>query len=144
MPGFVFELLVPLENGGLCVLDASGPQSVGRAVTVLRQQSSVDNTQAIALVETLEREIALINGFGGVLSKVRWMNERPLGGMRSNEEHLQALQKIKQESSEEGSKQRIGGQGTVLEWMLERMDKGMTALLQEAKRQDVAAEFSVI
>ncbi|OAQ27892.1 hypothetical protein K457DRAFT_20894 [Linnemannia elongata AG-77] len=62
MPGFVFELLVPLENGGPCVLDVSGPQSVGRAVTVLRQQSSVDNTQAIALVENLEREIALING----------------------------------------------------------------------------------
>lgn len=83
------------------------------------------------------------DGFG-VLSKVRWMKERPLGGMRPNEEYLQALQKFKQESSEEGSEQWVGGRGTVLEWMLERMDEGMTALLQEAKRQDVAAVFSVI
>lgn len=62
MPGFEFDLSVLLENGGPCALDVRDPQSVAEAVKVLREHSSLDNTQALALVETLGREVALING----------------------------------------------------------------------------------
>ncbi|KAF9548776.1 hypothetical protein EC957_005710 [Mortierella hygrophila] len=62
MPGFKFDLSVLLENGGLCTLDVRDPQSVNQAVTVLRERSSLNNTQALALVETLGREVALISG----------------------------------------------------------------------------------
>ncbi|KAG9064778.1 hypothetical protein KI688_003037 [Linnemannia hyalina] len=62
MPGFKFDLSVLLENGGLCTLDVRDPQSVDQAVTVLRECSSLDNAQALALVETLGREVALISG----------------------------------------------------------------------------------
>ncbi|KAF9140837.1 hypothetical protein BGX30_005908 [Mortierella sp. GBA39] len=62
MPGFKFDLSVLLEKGGRCALDVRDPQSVDQAVALLRERSSLDNTQALALVETLGREIALISG----------------------------------------------------------------------------------
>ncbi|KAG0071814.1 hypothetical protein BGZ89_009347 [Linnemannia elongata] len=65
MPGFEFDLSVLLENGGHCALDVRDPQSVDQAVKVLRERSSLDNSQALALVETLGREIALISGASG-------------------------------------------------------------------------------
>ncbi|KAG0278677.1 hypothetical protein BGZ95_003405 [Linnemannia exigua] len=61
-PKFKFDLSVLLRNGGICQLDVRDKSSVDRAVTVLREHSSLDNTQGLALVEALGREIALING----------------------------------------------------------------------------------
>ncbi|KAF9147227.1 hypothetical protein BG015_011158, partial [Linnemannia schmuckeri] len=62
MPEFEFDLSVLLLNGGVCKLNVGDPESVHRAVTVLRERSSLDSAQALTLVETLGREIALISG----------------------------------------------------------------------------------
>ncbi|KAK3841780.1 MAG: hypothetical protein J3R72DRAFT_444324 [Linnemannia gamsii] len=61
-PGFKFDLSVLLENGATCDLNVRGKLSADRALTVLREHSSLDDTQASALVETLGRELALISG----------------------------------------------------------------------------------
>ncbi|KAG0374708.1 hypothetical protein BGX24_010063 [Mortierella sp. AD032] len=61
-PGFKFDLSVLLENGATCDLNVGDKLSADRALTVLREHSSLDGTQASALVETLGRELALISG----------------------------------------------------------------------------------
>ncbi|KAF8943514.1 hypothetical protein BGZ47_005375 [Haplosporangium gracile] len=62
MPEFEFDLSVLLLDENVCGLNVRDPESVNRAVTVLRERGSLDNTQALTLVETLGREIALISG----------------------------------------------------------------------------------
>ncbi|KAG0278676.1 hypothetical protein BGZ95_003404 [Linnemannia exigua] len=61
-PGFKFDLSVLLENGATCDLNVADKPSVDQALTALREHSSLDDSQASALVETLGREFALISG----------------------------------------------------------------------------------
>lgn len=61
-PGFHFDLSILLNNKQRCQLEVSNSQSVDKAIEMLRVHSTLDNTQASALVETLSREIALIKG----------------------------------------------------------------------------------
>ncbi|KAG0361714.1 hypothetical protein BGZ54_008993, partial [Gamsiella multidivaricata] len=60
-PGFTFDLSVLVKDQELR-LDAADPQSVENAVHMLQRESTLDDTQASALVETLCREVALISG----------------------------------------------------------------------------------
>ncbi|KAF9106327.1 hypothetical protein BGX27_009208 [Mortierella sp. AM989] len=60
-PGFTFDLSV-LLSGTRNRLNASDPQSALIAEKALQSYSTLDNTQAKALVETLCREVALISG----------------------------------------------------------------------------------
>lgn len=84
-PGFEFDLSVLLENGGTLWLNVRDPHSVGRAVRVLRERSSLDNTQALALVQTLGREIALISGY--VFSTCNYVNALCAGKIGSHTWH---------------------------------------------------------
>lgn len=61
-PGFRFDLSILLDGKRPCNLEVSNSQSVDKAIQMLRAHSTLDNTQASALVETLSREIALIKG----------------------------------------------------------------------------------
>ncbi|KAG0297679.1 hypothetical protein BGZ96_005343 [Linnemannia gamsii] len=61
-PGFRFDLSILLDKKRACQLEVSNSQSVNNAIEMLRAHSTLDNTQASALVETLCREIALIKG----------------------------------------------------------------------------------
>ncbi|GJJ72575.1 hypothetical protein EMPS_04933 [Entomortierella parvispora] len=61
-PTFSYDLSV-LLTGRTCNLDVNNVDSVQQAVRTLQQGgSTLDQTQAIALVDTLCREVALING----------------------------------------------------------------------------------
>ncbi|KAF9433981.1 hypothetical protein BGZ76_008735 [Entomortierella beljakovae] len=60
-PGFQFDLSV-LLNGFNCELDVNDSKSIKAAEIALQQHSTLDNTQAVALVETLCREVAIISG----------------------------------------------------------------------------------
>ncbi|RUS32760.1 hypothetical protein BC938DRAFT_474405 [Jimgerdemannia flammicorona] len=61
-PGFAFDLSVILEPGQAYNLVTTDKASRALAVTMLQQHSTLDDTQARALVETLCREVALIKG----------------------------------------------------------------------------------
>ncbi|KAF9905304.1 hypothetical protein EC991_001852 [Linnemannia zychae] len=61
-PRFQFDLSVLLKGKVPCFLDVADTQSANRTTEMLRTYSTLDNTQASALVETLSREIALIKG----------------------------------------------------------------------------------
>ncbi|KAF9129395.1 hypothetical protein BGW39_004203 [Mortierella sp. 14UC] len=61
-PGFRFDLSILLKDNRPCLLDVADAQSAARTTEMLRTYSTLDNTQASALVETLSREIALIKG----------------------------------------------------------------------------------
>ncbi|KAF9155352.1 hypothetical protein BG015_010198 [Linnemannia schmuckeri] len=61
-PGFRFDLSILLKDNRPCQLEVDNSQSVEKAIDMLRAHSTLDNTQASALVETLSREIALIKG----------------------------------------------------------------------------------
>ncbi|KAG0279807.1 hypothetical protein BGZ95_000157 [Linnemannia exigua] len=61
-PRFRFDLSILLRGKLPCLLDVTDEQSVVRTTDMLRKYSTLDNTQASALVETLSREIALIKG----------------------------------------------------------------------------------
>ncbi|KAF9584716.1 hypothetical protein BGW38_005440 [Lunasporangiospora selenospora] len=60
-PGFRFDLSVLLK-GKKAKLDVRDAGSIKDAVSVLQTHSTLDSTQAEALVETLCREVALISG----------------------------------------------------------------------------------
>ncbi|KAF8936307.1 hypothetical protein BGZ58_004342 [Dissophora ornata] len=60
-PGFAFDLSVLLK-GQQFRLDVTDRSSAAGAVDILQKHSTLDNTQAEALVETLCREVALISG----------------------------------------------------------------------------------
>ncbi|KAG0025767.1 hypothetical protein BGZ81_006855 [Podila clonocystis] len=60
-PTFHYDLSVLLK-GQKCQLDVSSSISVERAVRTLQAHSTLDDTQATALVDTLCREVAVING----------------------------------------------------------------------------------
>ncbi|KAF9919050.1 hypothetical protein BX616_002398 [Lobosporangium transversale] len=60
-PGFTFDLSVVL-NGQQQRLDVSDPNSIMNSKRALQRYSTLDDTQAEALVETLCREVALISG----------------------------------------------------------------------------------
>ncbi|KAG0248234.1 hypothetical protein BG011_000303, partial [Mortierella polycephala] len=60
-PGFSFDLSVILKDYPFR-LDVSKEGSAAQAVNVVRSMSTLDDTQATALVETLCREVALISG----------------------------------------------------------------------------------
>ncbi|KAF9349803.1 hypothetical protein BGX26_011932 [Mortierella sp. AD094] len=60
-PTFMYDLSVLLK-GRTCKLDVNNTDSVEQAVRTLQDNSTLDHTQAIALVDTLCREVALING----------------------------------------------------------------------------------
>lgn len=62
-PGFRFDLSILLKDKRPCYLEVDNSQSVDKAIEMLRAYSTLDNTQASALVETLSREIALIKGY---------------------------------------------------------------------------------
>jgi hypothetical protein len=62
-PGSKFDLSVLLEKGVTCDLDVQDALSIEHAKGVLREHSSLDDSQASALVDTLCREFALINGY---------------------------------------------------------------------------------
>ncbi|KAI1315474.1 hypothetical protein EDD11_000755 [Mortierella claussenii] len=61
-PQFSFDLSVLLENNIQCRLDVADGGSIRRAEILLQAYSTLDDTQAKALVETLRREVALISG----------------------------------------------------------------------------------
>ncbi|KAG0209060.1 hypothetical protein BGX28_000160 [Mortierella sp. GBA30] len=61
-PNFTFDLSVLLRGRRPCALNTMDSQSATAAVNMLQQYSTLDDTQATALVETLCREIALISG----------------------------------------------------------------------------------
>ncbi|KAF8943029.1 hypothetical protein BGZ47_005904, partial [Haplosporangium gracile] len=61
-PEFRFDLSILLKNNQPCQLEVDNSQSVEKAINMLRAHSTLDDTQASALVETLSREIALIKG----------------------------------------------------------------------------------
>ncbi|KAF9905573.1 hypothetical protein EC991_001534 [Linnemannia zychae] len=65
MPGFKFDLSILMENGRTCELDVGDALSVDRAAAILNEHSSLDNAQVSVLVETLQRELALISGQPG-------------------------------------------------------------------------------
>ncbi|KAK9765034.1 hypothetical protein K7432_006969 [Basidiobolus ranarum] len=60
-PGFKFDLSVLLK-GKRCNLHTADHMSRANATNILQNQSTLDDTQAKALVETLCREVALIRG----------------------------------------------------------------------------------
>ncbi|KAF9280320.1 hypothetical protein BGZ74_002628, partial [Mortierella antarctica] len=60
-PTFQYDLSVLLK-GEECRLDVNSTTSVERVVRTLQTHSTLDDTQATALVDTLCREVALING----------------------------------------------------------------------------------
>ncbi|KAF9302798.1 hypothetical protein BGZ74_004840, partial [Mortierella antarctica] len=60
-PTFQYNLAVLLQ-GKECKLDVSSATSIKQAVRTLQNNSTLDDTQATALVDTLCREVALING----------------------------------------------------------------------------------
>ncbi|KAF9184974.1 hypothetical protein BGZ51_003012 [Haplosporangium sp. Z 767] len=60
-PGFAFDLSVILKGRGFR-LDVSNKDSVIQAVNMLQRHSTLDDTQASSLVDTLCREVALISG----------------------------------------------------------------------------------
>ncbi|KAG0380217.1 hypothetical protein BGX24_009554 [Mortierella sp. AD032] len=61
-PEFRFDLSILLRDNQPCLLDVADKQSVVRTTAMLRAYSTLDVTQASALVETLSREVALIKG----------------------------------------------------------------------------------
>ncbi|KAF9093273.1 hypothetical protein BGX23_003500 [Mortierella sp. AD031] len=61
-PDFRFDLSILLDDKRPCRLDVADRYSVDKAIEMLRGHSTLDQTQASALVETLSREIALISG----------------------------------------------------------------------------------
>ncbi|KAG8746574.1 hypothetical protein FRC10_004426 [Ceratobasidium sp. 414] len=64
-PGFTFELnslLRGAPNSGSLRLDANDPRSIAHARQELVQSSSLDKSQAEAVVDSLTREISLIQG----------------------------------------------------------------------------------
>ncbi|KAF9378427.1 hypothetical protein CPB97_009588 [Podila verticillata] len=60
-PTFQYDLSVLLK-GRSCRLDVNSATSVKQAIDELQRNSTLDDTQATALVDTLRREVALING----------------------------------------------------------------------------------
>jgi hypothetical protein len=60
-PGFRFDLSV-LMNGQELKLDVTNPESPDMVLGALQGCETLDNTQARALVNTLCREVSLING----------------------------------------------------------------------------------
>ncbi|CAO3568680.1 unnamed protein product [Mortierella alpina] len=60
-PEFEFDLSV-LIGSQRCRLNVLDALSIGNAVDMLQQYSTLDDTQSLALVETLCREVALISG----------------------------------------------------------------------------------
>ncbi|KAG0331451.1 hypothetical protein BG004_001658 [Podila humilis] len=60
-PTFKYDLSV-LLNGHPCELDVNCAISIVHTVRTLQEHSTLDDTQATALVDTLCREVALING----------------------------------------------------------------------------------
>ncbi|KAF8951398.1 hypothetical protein BGZ52_012085, partial [Haplosporangium bisporale] len=60
-PTFQYDLSVLLK-GRSCQLDVNSTTSVQQAIDALQHNSTLDDTQATALVDTLCREVALING----------------------------------------------------------------------------------
>ncbi|KAG0247787.1 hypothetical protein BG011_000921, partial [Mortierella polycephala] len=60
-PGFTFDLSI-LLNGHEFRLDITNKDSATQAVDVLQRHSTLDDTQASSLVDTLCREVALISG----------------------------------------------------------------------------------
>ncbi|KAG0019054.1 hypothetical protein BGZ82_000269 [Podila clonocystis] len=60
-PTFQYDLSV-LLNGRECRLDVNNTSSIKHAIETLQNYSTMDGTQANALVETLCREVALIHG----------------------------------------------------------------------------------
>ncbi|KAG0043488.1 hypothetical protein BGZ83_011344 [Gryganskiella cystojenkinii] len=60
-PTFKYDLSVLLK-GRTCHLDVNNTNSVEQSIRTLQDNSTLDHTQAIALVDTLCREVALING----------------------------------------------------------------------------------
>ncbi|RUS16782.1 hypothetical protein BC937DRAFT_90816 [Endogone sp. FLAS-F59071] len=61
-PNFVFDLSILLRGNETCSLNVTDRESRANAVRVLRQHSELDDTQSQALVDTLSREVALIQG----------------------------------------------------------------------------------
>ncbi|KAF9280989.1 hypothetical protein BGZ74_002480 [Mortierella antarctica] len=70
-PTFQYDLSV-LVRGQECRLDVNSTTSVERAFRTLQAHSSLDDTQATALIDTLRREVALINGPPG--TGVAWFS----------------------------------------------------------------------
>ncbi|KAG0099265.1 hypothetical protein BGZ93_008398 [Podila epicladia] len=70
-PTFQYDLSV-LVKGQECRLDVNCTTSVERAIRTLQIHGSLDDSQAIALVNTLCREVALINGPPG--TDVAWFS----------------------------------------------------------------------
>ncbi|KAG0210173.1 hypothetical protein BGX28_009613 [Mortierella sp. GBA30] len=62
VPGFEYDLSVLLDGDQRCRLNVMDALSLRVAVDMLQQHSTLDNTQSLALVETLCREVALISG----------------------------------------------------------------------------------
>ncbi|KAG0095829.1 hypothetical protein BGZ93_005399 [Podila epicladia] len=60
-PEFQYDISV-LLNGQECRLDVNNPDSIEQTTRTLKSNSTLDETQATALVDTLCREVALING----------------------------------------------------------------------------------
>lgn len=60
-PSFQYNLSV-LLNGQECLLDVNNIASIKQATRILQSNSTLDDTQATAMVNTLCREVALING----------------------------------------------------------------------------------
>ncbi|KAF9302274.1 hypothetical protein BGZ74_005562, partial [Mortierella antarctica] len=60
-PAFQYDISV-LLNGQECRLDVNNAESIEQATRTLQSNSTLDDTQATALVDTLCREVALING----------------------------------------------------------------------------------
>ncbi|KAF9281867.1 hypothetical protein BGZ68_006340 [Mortierella alpina] len=61
-PGFVYDLSILLRARMPCRLDVKSSESAALAVAMLQRHSTLDDTQAQALVNTLCREVALIRG----------------------------------------------------------------------------------
>ncbi|KAF9975513.1 hypothetical protein BGZ73_000817 [Actinomortierella ambigua] len=61
-PNFEFDLTVLLRRPVTCRLDVQDPVSRQQAVRALRTHSMLDDTQSLALVDALSREVALISG----------------------------------------------------------------------------------
>ncbi|KAF9173649.1 hypothetical protein BGX20_002554 [Mortierella sp. AD010] len=61
IPGFKYDLSVLLD-GRTCSLDISDPHSITHAEEMIQRFSIIDESQAKALVETLNSEVALISG----------------------------------------------------------------------------------
>ncbi|KAF9138367.1 hypothetical protein BG015_002405 [Linnemannia schmuckeri] len=117
------------------VVDSGWYWFVGDLIDCCQLYNSQHKKMALDCGQVSTASIAGEMVLEGYYQKVRWMFEKPLGGMGSSKEFGQALQNLEQAFRAEVSEQKDDELGPEHERMIVRLREGMTAMLQKQMQQ---------